>query len=89
MTTINEIKEINGETLPRCQGCNTIELHPDNSCDFCFVGWCDHCIPDDISFSKCDTCNIKWCYFNGRRADYRCQRIGKCLYSGSCDDCGL
>jgi hypothetical protein len=30
MTTINEIKEINGETLPRCKGCNTIELDPDN-----------------------------------------------------------
>ncbi len=81
------MNEINGETLPRCQGCNTIELDPDNDCDFCFVGWCEHCIPEEISFSKCDTCNTKWCYFNGSRSDYRCQRIG--IRSGSCNDCGL
>jgi len=30
MTTMNQIKEINGETLHRCKGCDTIELDPDN-----------------------------------------------------------
>ena len=30
MTTINKENEINEITLPRCKGCDTIELDPDN-----------------------------------------------------------
>ena len=66
MTTINE------ETLPRCEGCDTTELDPNNHCEFCYIVWCNTCKPEDISFHKCDTCNIKWCYYDGRYADYRC-----------------
>ena len=74
--------------LPRCDGCDTIEFNSDNHCDFCDVSWCDTCKPEYTSFHKCDTCNIKWCYYNGRDADYRCIKINKSC-SGSCHDCGL
>lgn len=89
MTTINEENKI---TLHRCKGCNTIELDPDNHCDFCDVSWCDTCIPEEISFRKCYTCNTKWCctsrcYFNGRYTDYKCVKIKR--HSRSCNNCGL
>ena len=70
-----------------CDICNKPILDTDNSCDFCHVAYCDSCMPDDISFHKCDTCNTKWCYFNGRYADYQCLKIK--IHSGSCYDCGL
>jgi hypothetical protein len=72
--------------LRSCDSCHTFEVG-DNICDFCDRCYCDACCPDEISFKSCDTCGKKWCYYDGRYTDHRCEKIG--IRSGSCNDCGL
>lgn len=77
------------EDLLYCKRCYSLDVPEDNSCDFCCDSMCEKCLDlqDTISFHKCDDCKTKWCYFDGKFADYRCQKIG--IHSGSCLECGL
>ena len=70
-----------------CQSCYTFNLPKDNYCDYCDKSYCDNCLPDEISFHKCDSCGRKWCYYNGKHIDNICSKIG--IHSEHCEECGL
>lgn len=74
--------------IPECQNCaKKMISESDNICDFCNRCYCDSCMPDEYSFHKCDTCGKRWCYYDGRHIDYRCEKTN--FISGDCWDCGL
>lgn len=69
-----------------CNKCGTIDLPDYNICYFCNNKYCDSCMPDEISFEKCDTCGITICYYDGKYTDYKCLKTQ--FRSGDCGDCG-
>jgi hypothetical protein len=73
--------------IPSCQTCGKMVVVVDNVCDFCDRCYCETCMPDEYSFSKCDTCGKRWCYYNGKHIDYKCVKTE--FISGDCLDCGL
>ena len=68
--------------LHYCNGCFTMDLETDNTCDFCDIAYCVLCLPDELSFHKCDTCGLRWCYRNGK---YPCPKIEP---GTGCQECG-
>lgn len=69
-----------------CDKCHIKNLNEDNYCDFCDRTLCDNCLPDEISFHKCDTCGTRWCYNATKYINNYCERnTGQ---DDTCPDCG-
>jgi len=44
-----------------CDQCSTLNIDPDNECDFCHIKLCDNCASgSDVSFHNCEECKTKW-----------------------------
>lgn len=69
-----------------CKICSTIDINKESICDFCDHGYCDKCLPDEISFETCDQCNTTVCYYSGRHTDYKCLKTQ--FRGSSCSNCG-
>ena len=79
-------KELLLSPLLKCEDCGVI-IPPKNVCVFCEKSKCDDCASDhDISYRSCDTCNLNWCYYNGRYFDGYCEDNRR--RGGTCRDCG-
>jgi len=48
-----------------CQTLDNVQV-----CDFCKIKYS----PNEICFHECEYCSVKWCYFDGRYADYYCEK---------------
>jgi len=67
-----------------CNICHTLD--DVETCDFCENRYCEKCCPDEISFRDCSVCPAKWCYFDGKYADYYCSENTR--RGGTCEYCG-
>lgn len=81
----NVINYILDKTLLRCEDCG-LKIPPENECYFCEKRKCDDCANAcDISYHKCDKCNLTWCYYDGKYYGGFCKENRR---GGSCTNCG-
>ena len=73
-----------------CDICQLIIEQTDNDvygCDFCDSLLCQSCQDDEyITYYKCETCKIEYCYYDGPYSDHYCQSNQRSHIG--CIDCG-